>query len=91
MTHVKDVLASIAEGKSGAMLIEWDTDPMMDGPRPVENPTAAIRLSRDHFEAHGWVLVPGKGQLEKDGWYIWYRSQGQLSPPIIQWGRSASL
>ena len=67
----------IAEGHSDATLIPWvDCD--------AEGAIAAVRSA---LEAAGWVWNDRAKQLERGGWYVWFRSQGRLSSPIAQWNR----
>ena len=76
----------IADGRNDAMLIEWTptADLFADG---ITDPMASIEASKLDFIQHGWRWNPERKQLEKDGWYAWYRSQGTSARPIIQWGR----
>lgn len=87
MTHVDEVLAAIAEGRSGDRLIEWvPTDGLFGA---LDNdPSLAIHASKVQFSTvHGWTYNHSEDRIERDGWYAFYRSQGQLAPPIIQWNR----
>lgn len=76
---VQDVEESITAGRSDATTIDW-----VNG---EEDPRRAIAASRKEFEDAGWKWDEKEGQLEKDGWYVWYRSQGDLSSPVLQWDR----
>jgi hypothetical protein len=66
----------IAEGISNANLI-----PYQRGSCPM----AAIASVRAALEAEGWVWNEAATQLERDGWFVWFRSQGRTAPPIAQW------
>lgn len=76
------VARSIAADRADAALIPW-------GPRNRQkrDPALAIESSKAMFALDGWLWNEARRQLEKDGWYLWYRSQGQLAPPIAQWNR----
>lgn len=69
---------SIRDGKGHAMCIPWNDE---------HNANRAIAESCAAFEADGWRWNLILEQLEKGGWYAWFRSQGVLASPIIQWGR----
>ena len=77
------VEAQIAAGKSNADLIDWALAPTLFDSR--NDPQESIAASIAEFVAAGWRWNELLRQLEKDGWYAFYRSQGILSPPIIQW------
>ena len=69
---------SVRDGRGDAMLIPW-------GDR--REASQSIAASRAAFESSGWLWNPILEQLEKNRWYAWFRSQGALAAPIIQWGR----
>jgi hypothetical protein len=68
----------IAEGFADANLIPWRFDSC---------PIAAIANVRAALEAEGWTWNESEKQLERGGWYVWFRSQGRLSSPIAQWNK----
>jgi hypothetical protein len=68
---------AIAENHSDADLIPWADC----------NPDNAIAAMRSALEAEGWVWNDRQKQLERGGWYVWFRSQGRLSSPIAQWNK----
>jgi hypothetical protein len=74
---IADINDCIREGLRNATLIPWD------GERRDAN--AAIAETCAAFEAAGWRWNTNLRQLEKGGWYAWFRSQGNLASPIIQW------
>jgi hypothetical protein len=54
------------------------------------------RDSRDSIDAaerellaRGWVENPTLARFERGGWYLWFRSQGELASPIAQFNRIA--
>jgi len=69
-----EVDAMISAGNAGATLIEWDG-----------NATDAINRAVAAFLARGWQW--DGHNLRKCGWVAWFRSQGELAPPVIQWMR----
>ncbi len=78
----------ISESKSNASLIDWvyqeiPATLLEPAGEPEPDPIASIAASVAEFVAAGWNW--NGGELTKEGWYIFFRSQGQLSPPIIQW------
>ncbi len=75
---ISEVSESIAINKSNATLLGWDDDDNW-------NPTRTIEVAKVAFSDNGWTWNDASRQLEKDGWRIWFRSQGVLSSPIIQW------
>lgn len=77
---------SIAEGKRNAELIDWVTSADLFG-SVYRDPESAILASREEFESVGWKWSAVDQCLQKGGWYAFYRSQGRLSPPILQWQR----
>ncbi len=66
----------IAEGIANADLIPYQLG---------DCPMAAIANVRAALEAEGWVWNDHMRQLERGGWFVWFRSQGRLSSPIAQW------
>lgn len=70
---------SIQSGRCDATLIPWDSA-KPDSAREIADARAAL-------EAVGWIWNPIMEQLERGGWYAWFRSQGKLASPILQWGR----
>jgi hypothetical protein len=54
------------------MLIEWSGFPV-----------DAIEQAISGFISRGWAW--NGSDLQRNGWIAWLRSQGVLSPPIIQW------
>lgn len=74
---LSELAECIADGVSNATLIPWTDE---DAPSAIEEAeTALVSL--------GWVWNESEKQLERDGWFIWFRSQGKLSSPIAQWSR----
>lgn len=74
---VSHLAESIADGRGDATLIPW-----------ADNDAAgAIDAAEDALLSLGWVWNPSAKQWERDGWLIWFRSQGVLSSPIAQWSR----
>jgi len=74
---ISELAEAIAEGRWDATLIPWsDCDA-----------AGAIEAAGDALMSLGWVWVASAEQFERDGWYIWFRSQGKLSAPIAQWAR----
>jgi len=73
--RVPDDVWEIAQsGKAGATLIDWNGDPAL-----------AIKSAIAGFVERGWTWN-GK-DLRRDGWLAWFRSQGDLAPPIVTWRR----
>jgi hypothetical protein len=75
---VAGFLGCVAEDISNADLIPYELGAC---------PLAAIANVRAALEAEGWVWNESKSQLERGGWYVWFRSQGRLSSPIAQWNK----
>ena len=75
---VEVIEGCVRDGHAGATLVPWG-----DG----YDANRAIAESRAAFEAAGWSWNLILEQLEKKGWYAWFRSQGTLASPIIQWNR----
>jgi len=74
---LSDLAELIAEGRADAMLIPWvDCDA-----------AGAIDAAEDALLSLGWIWNKSAKQFERDGWFIWFRSQGKLSSPIAQWAR----
>ena len=63
---------AIAAGSSSATLIEWSGFPV-----------GAIEQAISGFISRGWAW--DGSALQRNGWIAWFRSQGVLAPPIIQW------
>ncbi len=83
-----EVEESIRQGKGNAGLIEWvyreiPATLLEPAGEDEPDPASSIAYSIQKFREAGWSW--NGSELTKDGWYIFYRSQGQLSPPIIQW------
>lgn len=77
------VEAEISAGNRGADLIEWASDLFSES----RDPEAAINASIAEFVAAGWRWNATLRQLEKGGWWAFFRSQGALAPPILQWAK----
>ena len=74
---ISHLVESIAEGRNDATLIPW-----------LDNDAAgAIEAAESVLLSLGWIWNESEKQLERDGWFIWFRSQGKLSSPIAQWAR----
>jgi hypothetical protein len=73
-----DVADEIRANYPNAHCIPWDD--RRDSGR-------AIAECRAAFEAAGWRWNSHEKQLEKDGWFAWFRSQGNLASPILQFSR----
>lgn len=74
---VSHLVECIAEGHSDATLLPWvDCDAV-----------GAIEAAESVLLSLGWVWNESEKQFERDGWFIWFRSQGKLSSPIAQWAR----
>lgn len=76
---ISHLVESIAEGRADATLIPWADN----------NAAAAIEDAETVLASLGWVWNESLKQMERDGWLIWFRSQGTLSSPIAQWSRIA--
>jgi len=64
----------ITDGRSGATVIEQTGTP----DESIDSAVAAFCKS-------GWTW--DSRNLTRDGWLAWFRSQGNLAPPIVQWAR----
>ncbi len=64
-----------AMGSGNATLIEWDGDAGQ-----------AIARAVEAFRLRGWDW--DGATLHRDGWTAWFRSQGNLAPPIVQWSKA---
>jgi hypothetical protein len=73
-----DVWDECRAGHGSAVCIPWDS---------ARDAKRAISECRVAFEAAGWIWNSTAEQLERDGWLAWFRSQGHLASPIIQWSR----
>lgn len=71
---ISQVEFEIRRGRNNAFLIPWGGD---------RKPEQAISIAVDSFRDAGWEW-DGR-DLTKGGWYAFFRSQGELSPPILQW------
>lgn len=76
----------IAAGRPNATLIEWADRQDLFG-ESARDAECSIRQSMSEFAANGWKRNDKTGYIEKGEWHAFYRSQGLLSPPIIQWSR----
>jgi len=74
---LSELSESIADGHSNATVI-----PSEDG-----KSQAAIDAVEDAIAALGWVWNASAKQWERDGWLVWFRSQGSCGHPIAQWSR----
>jgi hypothetical protein len=63
-------------GKAGSTLLDWDGDPAL-----------AIKRAIAGFVERGWTCEGS--DVFRDGWLAWFRSQGELAPPIVTWRRDA--
>lgn len=81
-----EVEEAISLGQPDALLIPWASDL----PWAANDPIAAINASVSDFIAAGWGWNPVRRELTKSGWVAFYRSQGALSRPILQWSRGRS-
>lgn len=86
MSIAKDIEDAISAGRRDACLIDWANLPQLfPGEEDPQSPTESIAMAKFHLEADGWRWTGS--QLEKDGWYVWFRSQGRESRPIAQWSQ----
>jgi len=87
--NIQDIEDSIAAGRADAALIPWaGSGPDLFGRYKPYTPDTSIEDMKDRLRVHGgWKWNEANRQLERDGWKIWFRSQGMLSPPIAQWSR----
>lgn len=86
MTFIDELEAAIARGETGAALIEWA--PANDLFGVAENsPSGSIAHAMEQLKDAGWVWYGDRQQIERDGWYVWFRSQGPNAPPVAQWNR----
>jgi len=81
-TFVSYFAECIAEGHADATLIP---------DQPSGDPEDAIAATRAALEELGWVWNTKEKQLERGGWYVWFRSQGRLSSPIAQWNKLGEM
>lgn len=77
---ISELAECIAENHPHATLIPWANYREGDSGAAIESVTVAL-------ESLGWIWNPSKKQLERAGWYVWFRSQGRISSPIAQWDR----
>lgn len=67
----------IRDGIANANLAEWHG-----------STSASIDAAVAAFRESGWTW---DGQdLRRDGWYVWFRSQGPAASPIVQWDRDSA-
>jgi hypothetical protein len=83
---IREVEGSISAGRNDAALIPWMPRLSLFGVEE-HDPAFAILTAISAFTAHGWELDRKENVIRKDGWYAFFRSQGQLAPPIAQWQR----
>ena len=74
---LSELSESIADGHSNATVI-----PSEDG-----QSQAAIDAVENAIASLGWVWNASAKQWERDGWLVWFRSQGNCGHPIAQWSR----
>jgi hypothetical protein len=77
IAFISDLNGCIATGHNDAVCIPWVNRSSSDSLDAVH--TALI--------ADGWKWNRAAKQYERGGWYVWMRSQGELSSPIAQWNR----
>jgi hypothetical protein len=77
---ISELAECIEENHPHATLIPWAADREGDSGAAIESVTIAL-------ESLGWVWNESAKQLERGGWYVWFRSQGRLSSPIAQWNK----
>jgi hypothetical protein len=81
-----EIRDAIAAGREGAMLIQWaETDGLFGDAE--HDPQAAIEYAKKELCGAGFSWSHSRNAMCCDGWQVWFRSQGQLSPPIAQWSR----
>lgn len=88
LDYISEIQQCISEGRPHATLIDWAESADLFGRTsgdPVEPITRAMRELMDR----GWVYDDVSNRLNRDGWYIWFRSQGTLARPIAQWAKIA--
>ena len=77
IAFISDLNGCVASGHPDATLIPWVNRSSSDSLDAVH--TVLI--------ADGWKWNKTAKQYERAGWYVWMRSQGELSSPIAQWNR----
>lgn len=71
--RVPDAVWAMAQaGQPGATLIDWSGDGAL-----------AIQSAVVGFVERGWAW-DGR-DMRQDSWLAWFRSQGELAPPIVTW------
>jgi len=83
---VQEVEESISRGERGATLIPWALALALFSVRD-HDPAFSIMAAINSFVDAGWTWNQKTPEIDKDGWYAFFRSQGEMSPPIIQWQR----
>jgi hypothetical protein len=71
---------AMAEDHGDANLVGW-------APGKDREAKAAIDYASKQLTDAGWKYNAKQKQFEKDGWYAFLRSQGDLSSPILQWNK----
>lgn len=60
-----------------ALLLPWIDD----------SPVASMAAAGSELVARGWAYNEAEKQYERDGWFVWFRSQGKLGSPIAQFDK----
>lgn len=83
---VNEIEESIAAGKNNATLIPWVGDTNLFGSADGTS-EASILAAREGLEQAGWKWSTAGRCLERNGWQVWFRSQGRCGAPIAQWSK----
>lgn len=73
---IVDMEWCIKRRRPHALLIPW-----------VNNSRDSLAAVARDLEARGWVYSAELDRWESGGWYVWFRSQGELASPIGQFNR----
>ena len=87
---IYEIEKSIAEGKPNADLIPWSNNALdLFGPEAA-TPESSIEAFKRELCTRGWSWSHSHHDMRCNGWKVWFRSQGFLSPPIAQWSKIES-
>ncbi len=84
VSTVAEIEEQIDAGRPNACTVEWVTEDNLFGAGEPD-PMLTIKVAIEEFRRRGWAW-DGR-DLTKNGWLVFFRSQGILSQPICQWSR----
>ena len=81
---IQNLEECITAGKGNAALIDWAVPADLFGV-DIRDPAITIETAKADLAVRGWLWNGRERQMERAGWYCFFRSQGKWARPLAQW------